>query len=244
MDRNQAWRPRLAERHGAAPICPGLSLASWPASGHQARQSRCSRRLLVKRIPPAPGPRLYGDADDRALLQRLHATLLDADACRCRCFGARHLASKPAVSRLPVLWDADFPLGEADAAGVVSVACIVRGERQAQRRLPSVGLTRPSAAAGARPFGCARLRSCGHEPRSPVFIPRKRPCSALQNARRQPSYGCALRLDRGPFAGSARALRGPFSTRKLLRLPAPAGSRSGSSRAVSHNRSRSSSVRR
>jgi hypothetical protein len=97
---DQAWQPRLAEGMTRAYLV-GDRVAGF---GHQAINA------LHPAPPggdaPAPGPRLYSGADDvrfQDLRQRLEDDWLDP---LCACTGV-------ARRELPLLWDADFLLGEA-----------------------------------------------------------------------------------------------------------------------------------
>lgn len=101
---DQAWQPRLAEGMVRAYLS-GSRVAGF---GHQAVNALFP--AAPGEAPPAPGPRLYSDADDPRF-QRLRRLLDDSWVSLL----ARHLGLPP--ERLPVLWDADFLLGEADAAG-------------------------------------------------------------------------------------------------------------------------------
>jgi hypothetical protein len=95
---DQAWQPRLAEGMVRAYLV-GDRVAGF---GHQAINALYP---ATGGAAPPPGPRLYSDADDPRF-QALRA-LLEGDwvARLCRCTGIT-------PAQLPLLWDADFLLGE------------------------------------------------------------------------------------------------------------------------------------
>ena len=99
---DQAWQPRLVE---------GMTRAYLVADrvagfGHQAVNALFPAAATQAPVPP--GPRLYSDADDprfQDLRQRLEGGWV---ALLCERLGL-------ARDRLPLLWDADFLLGERNA---------------------------------------------------------------------------------------------------------------------------------
>lgn len=109
---DQAWQPRLAE----GMVRAYLVRDRVAGFGHQAVNALYP--AAPGEAPPPPGPRLYCRPDDprfqqlRALLEGSWVDLL-----------AQRLGVAP--DRLPVLWDADFMLGEAgaDAAQERYVLC-------------------------------------------------------------------------------------------------------------------------
>jgi hypothetical protein len=104
---DQAWQPRLVEGMTRAYLV-GDRVAGF---GHQAVIALVPA-AEPGGAPPAPGPRLYSGADDprfQALRQRLEHSWVNL---LCERLGV-------AKDRLPLLWDADFFLGESTAIGGV-----------------------------------------------------------------------------------------------------------------------------
>lgn len=96
---DQAWQPRLAE----GMVRAYLVRDRVAGFGHQAVNALYPASAGA--APPAPGPRLYSGADDvrfQDLRQRLERQWV---AMLCAATGV-------ASSQLPLLWDADFLLGE------------------------------------------------------------------------------------------------------------------------------------
>jgi hypothetical protein len=96
---DQAWQPRLAEGMTRAYLVRDR-VAGF---GHQAVNAL--HPAAPGSEPPAPGPRLYSDADDPRF-QDLRRRL-EQDWVRMLCEHAG-----VTFDRLPLLWDADFLLGE------------------------------------------------------------------------------------------------------------------------------------
>ena len=101
---DQAWQPRLVEGMTRAYL-----VADWVAGfGHQAVNALFPAAGTQTPVPP--GPRLYSDADDprfQDLRRQLEGGWV---AMLCDRLGV-------ARDRLPLLWDADFLLGERGATG-------------------------------------------------------------------------------------------------------------------------------
>jgi hypothetical protein len=101
---DQAWQPRLVEGMTRAYLVGGR-VAGY---GHQAVNALFPDDGTA--TAPPPGPRLYSGADDprfQDLRQRLEGAWV---GMLCERLGLAH-------DRLPLLWDADFLLGERDANG-------------------------------------------------------------------------------------------------------------------------------
>jgi hypothetical protein len=96
---DQAWQPRLAEGMTRAYLVRDRVVGF----GHQAVNALYPAR--ADEAPPPPGPRLYSGPDDarfRSLRQWLEGAWVRS---LCEATGTR-------IERLPLLWDADFLLGE------------------------------------------------------------------------------------------------------------------------------------
>lgn len=109
---DQAWQPRLAE----GMVRAYLVRDRVAGFGHQAVNALYP--AAVDAIAPVPGPRLYSDADDprfQALRQRLEQAWVQM---LCHSTGV-------APHALPLLWDADFLLGERYADEERYVLCEV-----------------------------------------------------------------------------------------------------------------------
>jgi len=101
---DQAWQPRLAE----GMVRAYLVRARVAGFGHQAVNALYPAAAGAE--APEPGPRLYSGADDtrfQGLRRRLEAEWVD--------LLMRRVGVTP--DRLPMLWDADFLLGEPDLGG-------------------------------------------------------------------------------------------------------------------------------
>ena len=101
---DQAWQPRMTEGMTRAYLVRDR-VAGF---GHQAVNALYP--AVDGGVAPAPGPRLYSDADDprfQDLRQRLEGGWVDL---LCKTVGVR-------LDALPLLWDADFFLGQRDATG-------------------------------------------------------------------------------------------------------------------------------
>jgi hypothetical protein len=109
---DQAWQPRLSEGMVRAYLV-GDHVAGF---GHQAVNALYP--AAAGEAAPAPGPRLYTDAEDprfQDLRQRLEGGWVRQLCC----------ATGVAHADLPLLWDADFLLGERNGDGERYVLCEV-----------------------------------------------------------------------------------------------------------------------
>jgi hypothetical protein len=107
---DQAWQPRLAE----GMVRAYLVRDRVAGFGHQAVNAL--HPAIASATPAAPGPRLYSGPEDarfQDLRQRLEGSWVDL------------LCERTGVPRqhLPMLWDADFLLGERTAAAERYVLC-------------------------------------------------------------------------------------------------------------------------
>ena len=101
---DQAWQPRMTEGMTRAYLVRDR-VAGF---GHQAVNALYP--AVDGRTAPAPGPRLYSDADDLRF-QELRRHLEDGWVdLLCERVGVK-------VDALPLLWDADFFLGQRDDTG-------------------------------------------------------------------------------------------------------------------------------
>jgi len=133
---DQAWQPRMAE----GMVRAYLVRDRVAGFGHQAINALFPSEGVDP--PPTPGPRLYSDPDDprfQDLRQRLEPEWI---AQLCRAIGV-------ARQELPLLWDADFLLGERNGDEECYVLCEVN--------VSSVSPFSPSAIA---PLVAAVLEQC------------------------------------------------------------------------------------
>lgn len=148
---DQSWQPRLVQ----GMVRAYLVRDRVAGFGHQEVNASFSARAGGE--PPAPGARTYSGSDD-ARFQQLRR-VLEAQWVRLLC-------ERVAVPRdqLPLLWDADFLLGEREGSAERYVLCEIN--------VSSVSSFLPSAVAPLVQATIAALRG-----RAPAVGPRGSPSS-------------------------------------------------------------------